>query len=58
MGRSFKGLGELPRPAIVAIRKDMRVKEFLKQAKYLDHLRAQSWPENYRAPGRDDFDCR
>jgi TolB-like protein/Flp pilus assembly protein TadD len=44
-------------PQFAPIRKDPRVKQFLKQAKYVDHWRARGWPDNCRALGRDDFEC-
>jgi tetratricopeptide (TPR) repeat protein len=44
-------------PQFSPIRKDARVKEFLKQAKYVDHWRARGWPDNCRPLVKDDFEC-
>ncbi len=44
-------------PQFAPIRKDPRVKQFLKQAKYVDHWRARGWPDNCRPLGKDDFAC-
>jgi hypothetical protein len=45
-------------PQFSPIRKDPRIKEFLRQAKYVDYWRARGWPDNCRPLGKDDFACR